>query len=289
MSEASRRRRILVCLDLSAGSLAAAELTAELASALGAEVCGLFVEEEQLLVLAAHPLVREVDTWSAADREIDTARLERRMRAQAGRARQLLARLAQRRGVPWTFQTVRGPATAAIRQASNTADIVTLGRVGWSPGGKGRLGGTARAILIEAERAVLIPGAQAPPGAPIVACFDGTDAGERAFEIAAELAGRTGAKLIVETIGDEAARPNLQARIAEIAAAAGLPAPQVEATDVAHLAESLRSKRARLIVLGRDGALEGAAIANLAVELTSPVLVIRSALPRRESTPSESR
>ncbi len=284
MSENSQRWRILVGVDLSAGSIAAAELTTEIASALDAEVCGLFVEEDDLLVLAAHPLVRELDTWSAATREIDTARLERRMRAQGYRARDRLVRLAARRGVPCSFQTMRGPATAAIREASHTADIVTLGRVGWSPGEKQRLGGTVRELLAKGERAILIPGARPPLGAPVVVCCEWSEGQERTVAIAAELSTRMKAPLSIKVLSNDPLTDATRARIATVVAtfAPALEAPTIATTSVADLDRSLRARAARLVILGRGSELDGPALAKLATEVESPMLVISAATPARQ-------
>ncbi len=275
MTGPSQKFRILVGLDLSAGSVEAAELTAEIASALNAEVCGLFVEEEELLRLADHPLVREVGTWSTVDRVIDTRQLERRMRAQGCRARDLLARLADRRGLAWSFQVARGLAPVAIREASGAVDIVTLGRVGWSPGERRRLGGTARDLLIHAEQPVMITGARAASGAPIVVCCGDSPAGERAVKIAHELAGRLGVPLSVNLIGNAAGRESeLLRRLEELAAGSKLAigVTVVEDSDLPSLARSIAPSR--LIILARGEDLDGPALATLVAELSSPVLVI---------------
>ena len=60
--------RILVAIDASPGSLAAAETAARLAALLNAELEGLFVEDDRLLRLPAAPLARQVDSITAGPR-----------------------------------------------------------------------------------------------------------------------------------------------------------------------------------------------------------------------------
>lgn len=92
--------RILVALDNSPASLAAAEAGAQLAAALGAEISGLFVEDDRLLGLGHLAITREFDPLTATTRDVVREDLERQLRALAARARKFLARLAEGRAPP---------------------------------------------------------------------------------------------------------------------------------------------------------------------------------------------
>lgn len=59
-SNAALIRRILVALDTSPSSQAALEAAVALAERLNAEVCGLFVEDVDLLRVAESPYAREI-------------------------------------------------------------------------------------------------------------------------------------------------------------------------------------------------------------------------------------
>lgn len=149
-------RRVLVALDASPASAAAARAAVELAGRTGAEVVGLFVEDRELLALAGLP-------WSAAwgpgeppASEWSAETVERRLASVAARARSSLEEAAGQRRLSCTFQVVRGDVTEEILRRLPEADVLVLGRVGWSGGRTRGLGRTAAAVLAR-SRGVLLP------------------------------------------------------------------------------------------------------------------------------------
>ena len=100
-------RRIVVALG-SPGGATAMNAAVELARAMEAELVGLFVEDVELLALAALPFAGEVGFPSAARRPLDVAAMERGLRAQALRLQQELAARLAGTPVKWTFEVVRG-------------------------------------------------------------------------------------------------------------------------------------------------------------------------------------
>jgi len=117
-------RRIVVALG-TPGDVAVTTAV-ELARTLEAELLGLYLEDADLFDLAALPFAGEVGFPSAARRTFGVEALERGLRAQAERLRQLMmARLA---GTPtrWTFEVVRGRVAVALAAAVNSGDLVVL-------------------------------------------------------------------------------------------------------------------------------------------------------------------
>ena len=158
-------RRILVALDASPHSMAALEAAAELAAGLQAELLGVFVEDVNLLRLAGLPFAREVHAFSAIPRALDSQEIERELRAQAERARRALARAAEREQVRWTFRVVRGPVLEELLAASAQADLISLGKQGWSANMRRTMGSTAWEILSQATCHALLIQRRARPDA----------------------------------------------------------------------------------------------------------------------------
>ncbi len=215
-------RRILVAIDASPASLAAAAAAAELAVALEVELAGLFIEETALLELAGSPLVRQLSALTAESDRLDRTQLERQLRAQAGRVRRDFDRLAARSGVRSSFRVVRGQVAEQIVAETGDADLVSLGRVGWSLRHRRVLGSAARALLAQERRRTLLVGraprqraAAAATAAGPLAIYDGSPAGDDAVELALQLGAPAGQRITVLLMGEEPAalRERLQTHL----------------------------------------------------------------------------
>ena len=101
-------RRVLVAMEppnLSTQTLFAAR---ELAQSLQLELAGLFVEDLNLLRLAALPITREVGAASGAVRTLELGDVERALRTQAEQMRGALSSFAAELNLPWSFRVERG-------------------------------------------------------------------------------------------------------------------------------------------------------------------------------------
>ena len=272
-------RRILVALDASPHSLAALEAAVALAADVDAELVGLFVEDAELLRLAALPFVREFGLYSATSRPVDALEMEHQLRARAHRAEQALAAMAERAHVRWSFRIVRGTIAAELLAAAAEADLISLGRVGWSVAGRRRVGSTARAVLTQASGPALVvhQGVRLQP--PFVAVYDGSALAGKALTIASRLAqGKDGELLVLAASDDPDEAEWLRARAAEWLQARGVQArfrPLTE-TAVSGLLRLLRAECCGTLILPAESALlHDEALAELVEELDFAVLLIR--------------
>src|SRR3990172_2409627 len=157
MSEIDRKlQRILLPLDVSRDSLTALEIAFNLAASLGSEIAGLFIEDAALLLAGSLPFAREVGSLSGIRRQIGSEDIEHRFRAVASKARQAILEAGDRLKVRSSFRVARGEVPAEILTAAMEADLVILGKTGWSAGGFRRPGSTCLAILSRSRIPVLI-------------------------------------------------------------------------------------------------------------------------------------
>jgi hypothetical protein len=118
-------RRILVTMP-HGESQAALEAAAKLAVRLEAELIGLFVEDVDLLNLAALPLSREALMLSRSGRLLDPEQIERELKSKAAVARRALAQTAAALHLDWSFWIARGRVEAELLAAALEADLVAL-------------------------------------------------------------------------------------------------------------------------------------------------------------------
>ncbi len=195
-------RRILVALDASLHSLAALEAASELADALKAELVGIFVEDVNLLRLAGLPFAREVGYLAGVDRPLDSLIMERALRIQAEEARRTLAGVARRRQIRWSFRVVRGQVATELLSAAQDADLLALGRASWALTRRVRLGATAREVVTQALRPVLMLQHGHAICAPVQLVYEDSPAARRALATAAQMASMTGGHLRVMVVAE---------------------------------------------------------------------------------------
>jgi nucleotide-binding universal stress UspA family protein len=177
---------ILVAVDASPHSLAALAAAADLAALLGQKLHALYVEDINLLRLAGLPFCREVGSYTASVRLLDTRSIERTFERSAAAIQRSIERVTQTRRISYTFRVVRGGVTDALAAASQSATFVSLGRVGHSPGR--RIGSTTQMLLQRLERPLLIASASAQLRPPFTVLFSGSPASRNALQLAVNLA-----------------------------------------------------------------------------------------------------
>ncbi|NIP72713.1 MAG: universal stress protein [Gammaproteobacteria bacterium] len=272
-------RRILVALDPSLHSRAALESAAELAARLRAELSALFVEDINLMRLAALPFAREMFFGSVTGRRLDLASMEHSLRGQAGRLRRLLEAVAGARRVQWAFEVARGNVTAELVARSSGYDLLILGRLGSTPGRPREIGSTARALIARSSCAVLLLEHGHVVERPVAVLYDGTEPGRRALAMAAQLAERDEHNLVVliPPLDPERARA-VEQQAMDLLGARGIhPRVRRLRADSAHaLVEALHAEVGRVLVLGAGEGAAGRRRMEVLSTADFPVVVVRA-------------
>jgi nucleotide-binding universal stress UspA family protein len=272
-------RRILVALDASLHSQAALVAASELADALKAELAGIFVEDVNLLHLAGLPFAREVGYPSGIDRPLDSPSMERELRIQAEQARQTLASVAARRQIRWSFRVVRGQVATELLAAAQGADLLVLGRASWASTRRVRLGDTARVVVAQALRPVLLLQHGHAICQPVHLVYDESPAARRALATAAQLAALTGGHLTVMLVTDapESAQ-RLQEEVDERLQAERVKGRyrQLINPSAQELAQALQMAGGGTLIIGADHPLlEGEGLPTLVDAMDCSVVLVR--------------
>ena len=195
--EAPGFRRILLAVDASAASCAAASAAAALAARLGADLRGLYVEDDDLLRLAALPFAGILRIPSGAHEPVDRARVEAELRAVGARARDVLARAAAQAHLSFEFVVARGRVIREVLAAAERVDLLVLGTGGRHRAGGAAAGATARAAAERARSSVLLLPRNGRVSDPVVGVDDGSPDAARALAVARALAGPPGPAILV--------------------------------------------------------------------------------------------
>lgn len=272
-------RRILVALDASPHSLAALEAAVELAARFRAELLGLFVEDVNLLRLAELPFAREVGFFSATRRRLDTVEIERQLRARARRVQRTFTVTIERREVHGSFRVTRGVITSELLAAASEADVLILGKAGWSLAGRRRLGSTARAVLSKAPSSTLILQHGTRLGLPALVVYDGSPLAQKALATAASLVEGEDGSLMVLLIADGLDRARrLQAQANELLRGRELEVRYRSLTEssIPKLTHLVRTEKTGTLVLpARSSLLQAEALVTFLDEIEVPVLLVR--------------
>ena len=273
-----RYRRIVVALDSGPESLEILEAAAWVAKGVQGKLAARFIEEQDLVNLAAISFSKEVPFGPAAARNLDPNRLRRDLESRAAKARQMLEREARRRQVEWSFEVVRNRSEAAMTAQLEPGDLIALTRELGPAARRGQMGrqlfsatrSTPGAMLIVCQRAKTRPG-------PVTVPFDGSEASLRALGVAEEVAGAEGAALRVLLWVHEAdAAIALQNKAREaVAKKTSLRFRHITGCDRAALPRYLSQIDRGLIVLPAEGGLLNEAQTDELMQgACSPLLII---------------
>lgn len=192
---------MVVGLDTSLMARETLALAARLAASIDARLKGIFVEDENLINLAALPFAREY-SLSGVVQDMNPERMLRAMRAQAESTRRVLARLAAEAHIEWSFDIRRGHPLHQLAQTAQTSDTLVIRSQGIRLRDIGR---AVRAATRESRADVLLVarGVSLQSHAPtlmtarrVAAIDEGTSAGESCTAFAQTIAGRIGAPYI---------------------------------------------------------------------------------------------
>jgi nucleotide-binding universal stress UspA family protein len=273
-------RRILVALDASPDSLAALQAAVRLAARMEAELLGLFVEDVNLLRVAESPFAREILYPSARETPVSRSSMELLLRRQSEQARAALESAAQRAQVRCVFRTVRGQVASELLSAAAEADLLAMGKLGWSLGSQLRMGSTALELVASTIPLLLLCESGAPVKPRLVVYYDDSPQARRALLAAAELAkADSGSMTVLLAATGEDAALSMQNAVQALLRDRELELQfhRIDPTDEIAVLNAIRAEETAMFVVGgREPFQKLPALEVILRERKIPVLLLRN-------------
>ncbi len=272
-----RIRRILVAVDTSPHGQAALEAAVRLAAMVHAELTVLYVENTDLINVPRLSFIREMDALSGELRELEMDSLEEKMRLEAARIRRRLEQTVSRRdvNVKWSFRVARGRVAVELLQAAADADLVSLGsRSHWLGRGPGS---TARAVLAQSGKPVMILRRGAVLGNRVCVFFDGTAQSREGLLLAERILENRDGQLciLLRSPTEDAAELREEAASVLHPESRGVHAIRLQTLSSAEVSSHLHGQRCGLLVLPRDRfTLSDGVLSSLVDAAPCPVILI---------------
>jgi hypothetical protein len=190
-----RIRRVVVRLDAAADSRNAIATAARLAARAGAPLHGIFVEDEEVLHLAALPFARQVSPGTGSER-LTVAMAELHQRSAAERARAELSATAGQHDVELSFEVVRATSGIALAGAAEV-DLVVAGALNRPIAGQFRVSCRWWSSIEDARAPVLLVHHAWSGGAVAAVLRDRGESAARLLRTAARLARISESSLII--------------------------------------------------------------------------------------------
>lgn len=190
-------QKVLVAMDSSRHSNAALEAAAKLAKAMEANMHGLFVHDDRWYRVCRLPSMAEVNELTGEIEPLAVKKLEEQIRVMEYRIQQRFEQISKRNQLSYQWKTVAGKVGEKLLEASDEADLITIGVKGQSYTARKRLGRTARTIIERSAKPVLILQEGLKIGQSIIAINDGSEQSLAGIELALDLAEKNDSRLLI--------------------------------------------------------------------------------------------
>ncbi|NBC03576.1 MAG: universal stress protein [Bacteroidetes bacterium] len=195
-------RKILVAIDTSKHSQAALKAAASLARIMEANIHGVFVHDEVWNRVSRLPSVTSVNSLTGQVSAFKDETMQDRVQILENRLRQKLKEISQMHDITHSWQLARGKVGEEILNAARETDLITIGLKGTTAQRK-ILGSSARRIIDQADKPVLLLKEGLNLGSTITAVFDGSIESKKGLKLALDLAERNESTLTILMIEND--------------------------------------------------------------------------------------
>lgn len=267
--------RVIAAVDASSPNAETVNRAVDLASRLGIEVAGLFIEDINLFRIAGLPMVRHLTIGSAVASPLTAEQLEADMRQVAARAASELEAAAARRGIKWSFRVVRGLPSAELTAATMSEDLLVVGGGREVHGLPLRLDSPLRNAVRGVSRSILLAGLRTRLSRPLAVMRGGAPL--RTLAAATRFTEAEGRDMAALIVGPPADTAQTAALVEAAFSAKGYRSRlyQLTALTPTQLVRAMREGGHDLLVLPADLALPDHGLEDLMREASCDVLVVR--------------
>ena len=268
-------KRVILPLDAATETGTAIDTAARLAALWRVPLHGVFIEDEELIGLSGLPFARQV-TLGIGLEPLTKDHVEDQFRAFAQRARRELAAAADRHGVKWSFETVRG--LLAPDTLGGEHDFVVAGAATRPIGDHFRVSSRCWSWMAIVARPFLLAKREWEAGGSVFTLLRrGGPQSARTLDIAAQIAGFHGGILTVAATPNLAGSDDIAAWVSELLEGHSLNLQtEPAATEPAALRQRIIELDCRLLVLeASDEVAQPEELRELIGQLACDVLIIR--------------
>jgi hypothetical protein len=147
--------RVVIACDSVGEYQASIDAAAQLATWLGAQLHGVFIEDEALLDLAAMPSIRHVGSTGEIFAPMDERAMHHQFAAHAGRVRAAIEKAARAQEISWSFDVVRGRPRMSVFGMSDQ-DLLVIEAESRPFAGGVRLASRLTIMALESEKPILL-------------------------------------------------------------------------------------------------------------------------------------
>lgn len=269
-------REILVAIDTSAHSQAALEAAVALAKTMEANIQGLFVEDELWNKITNLPSTRAVNALTGDVLPLENETLENQVSILRNRLRRKLEQLSSRNRVKYSWSSARGNVENKILEASENADLITIGLKGHSARRK-NLGSSAKMVIQKAEKPVLILKEGLHLGTTLTAVYDASKESQRGIRLALKIAKRNKSSLkvlVVDNNPDAVDQRNKELEKILENTEVSVKVELMKRTDLGSFLNSINEQRSGLLIIPKSQPLLAKSFETVLLHINCPLLMV---------------
>jgi len=269
-------REILVAIDTSTHSQAALEAAVALAKTMEANLQGLFVQDEVWQKLSKLPSTSTINTLTGNVLPLESETLEDHINLLRNRLRRKMEFLSRRNKVTYSWSSMQGKVEDKILEASENADLITIGLKGKSASRK-RIGSSARTIIKKADKPVLILKEGLHLGTTLTVVYDASEESQKGIRLALKIAKKNNSSLKVLVVDNNPEVLDQRSKELESLLEGAQISVNIELmknTDLGSFLNTINQQHSGLLIIPKNQPLLSKSFETILLHINCPLLMV---------------